>query len=82
MQGHREDVNRFSDIIIGILSQCDKLFVPKMTSYSYYGQLYRQHLAALHLNENIKRQPRKSDNGNFKLRIEFLKYKTGDDYSV
>jgi solute carrier family 8 (sodium/calcium exchanger) len=57
-------------------------FAPKMTSYSYYGQLCRQHLAALHFNENIKREPRKSDNGNLKFKIVFPKFKTGDDYSV
>lgn len=57
-------------------------FAPKMISYSYYGQLCRQHLAALHFNENIKRDPMKAKDGSIKVKIVFPKFKSGDDYSV
>ncbi|XP_052783526.1 uncharacterized protein LOC128219672 [Mya arenaria] len=55
-------------------------FAPKMTAYSFHGQMCRQYLAALHFNENVQRGKKISKNGKFNLKIVFPKYK--DDFSV
>ncbi|XP_060588191.1 uncharacterized protein LOC132743656 [Ruditapes philippinarum] len=57
-------------------------FAPKLHSYTFHGQLCRQHLAALHFNENSKRKSAVNKDGNVAIQIAFPKYKTGDEFSI
>ncbi|XP_053390057.1 uncharacterized protein LOC128552984 [Mercenaria mercenaria] len=57
-------------------------FAPKMNGFSYNGQLCRQHIAALHFNENVNRKNAYTQDGTKKIKISFPKFKMDDDYSV
>ncbi|WAR09044.1 LOW QUALITY PROTEIN: hypothetical protein MAR_019002 [Mya arenaria] len=55
-------------------------FTPKLNIVPYYGQLCRQHLAALHYNEIVKVATTKT--GKMQYKVVFPMYKMGDHFSV
>ena len=57
-------------------------FAPKMMAYSYHGQMCRQYLAALHFNENVKREKRMGIDGKLYMKVVLPKYKKSDEFSV
>ncbi|XP_046569471.1 uncharacterized protein LOC124277801 [Haliotis rubra] len=50
-------------------------FAPKMVGFSYMGMLSRLYLSAMHFNENGTRPQAHDDNGEFKFRIKYKKYR-------
>ncbi|XP_065054110.1 uncharacterized protein LOC135682938 [Rhopilema esculentum] len=52
---------------------------PKMIAYSYLGTVCRTILAILHFNENVKREKRRTKQGEVSYHITYPKFKLGDE---
>lgn len=52
---------------------------PKMVCFSWLGTFCRHILASLHFNENVRRETQKSKDGEDYIRVNFPKYKLGEE---